>query len=140
MSKRIFLDTNIVLDYLSIREPFFCAIAGLITLADKSKLTLVVSPISFATLNYILSRHEGASGARDMLRLFRTLCHVSTVDNNTVDKALASTMKDFEDALQYFSALTSDCDLIITRDGKGFLESVIPVMTANEFLEGLKEF
>ena len=137
MRKRIFLDTNIVLDFLGEREPFYEPIAKIATLADKGKLTMVVSPISFATVNYFLSKYESPEIAREKLRKFKILCEVCSLNEQTIEKGLNSSIRDFEDALQYFSATESDCELIITRNGKDFKKSLLPVMTANEFLQSL---
>ena len=60
MKKRLFLDTNVILDLLGERDPYYDSIAKLATLADKGLIILVVSPISFATLNYFLSKFESA--------------------------------------------------------------------------------
>lgn len=119
------------------REPFYDPIAKIATLADKGKLTMVVSPISFATVNYFLSKYESPEAAKEQLRKFKILCEVSSINEQTIEKGLNSSIRDFEDALQYFSATESDCELIITRNGKDFKKSLLPVMTANEFLQSL---
>ena len=64
MSKRVFIDTNVMLDFLGERKPFYESIAKIATLGEKEKLTLVVSPISFATVNYFLSKFENSKTAR----------------------------------------------------------------------------
>ena len=61
------------------------------------------------------------------------------MDEQTVEKGLNTTIKDFEDALQYFSATESGCEIIITRNGKDFKHSLLPVMTASEFLKSLRD-
>ncbi|MEH6515002.1 MAG: PIN domain-containing protein, partial [Maribacter arcticus] len=58
MSKRIFIDTNVMLDFLVERKPFYESITKIDTLGEKEKLTLAFSPISFATVNYFLSKFE----------------------------------------------------------------------------------
>ncbi|MEO7315434.1 MAG: PIN domain-containing protein [Ginsengibacter sp.] len=131
------MDTNIVLDLLGEREPFYEPIAKIATLADKGELTMIVSPISFATVNYFLSKYESPEIAREKLRKFKILCEVCSLNEQTIEKGLNSSIRDFEDALQYFSATESECDLIITRNGKNFKKSLLPVMTANEFLQSL---
>lgn len=136
--KRLFLDTNVILDLLGERYPFYEPMAKIATLADKNLVTLVVSPISFATLNYFLSKFESPKIAREKLRKFNVICQISLVDEHVVEKGLNSSFKDFEDALQYFSALESECDFIITRNEKDFKTSAIPVMTADEFLSSIK--
>ncbi|MEW4925701.1 PIN domain-containing protein [Algibacter sp. 2305UL17-15] len=134
---RIFIDTNIMLDFLGERIPFYEPIAKLATLAEKEKLTMVVSPISFATVSYFLSKFENSKIAKEKLRKFKILCEICDLNEHTIEKGLNSDFEDFEDALQYFSATASDCDLIITRNGKDFKKVLIPVMTAHEYLKSL---
>ncbi|WP_340202530.1 type II toxin-antitoxin system VapC family toxin [Ascidiimonas sp. W6] len=137
MIKRIFIDTNVMLDLLGERKPFYEPIAKIATLAEKEKLTMVVSPISFATVNYFLAKFESGKIASEKLRKFKIISEICSLDEQTVEKALNSSIKDFEDALQYFSATESDCEIILTRNGKDFKKSVLPVMTADEFLKSL---
>ncbi|AXP81552.1 PIN domain protein [Mariniflexile rhizosphaerae] len=137
MIKRIFIDTNVMLDFLGERKPFYEPIAKIATLAEKEKLTMVVSPLSFATVNYFLSKFESPEISREKLRKFKIISEICSLDEQTVEKGLNASMKDFEDALQYFSATESDCEIIITRNGKDFKKSLIPVMTADEFLKSL---
>lgn len=137
MTKRIFLDTNVMLDFLGVRKPFYEPIAKIATLAEKGKLTMVVSPISFATVNYLLAKFENENIAREKLRKFKIICEICSLDEQTIEKGLNSSIKDFEDALQYFSATEAECEIIITRNGKGFKKSLLPVMTADEFLKSL---
>lgn len=138
MIKRLFIDTNIMLDLLGERIPFYEPIAKIATLAEKGKLKMVVSPISFATVNYFLSKFENSEIAREKLRKFSIISETCMLNEQTVEKALNSSFKDFEVALQYFSATESECEMIITRNGKDFKKSLIPIMTANEFLSSLK--
>ena len=131
---KLFLDTNVVLDLLAKRDLFYDSIAKIATLADKKELQLVASAITFTTTNYILSRHESQEVVLNKLRKFKIICEVSAVDENVIEKALNSSFKDFEDAVQYFSAIESNCQIIITRNGKDFKESEMPIMTADEYL------
>ena len=137
MSKRIFIDTNIMLDLLGERKPYYEPIAKIATLAEKGKLTMLVSPISFASVNYFIAKFESAKIAREKLRKFKVLCDISSLGEQTIEKALNSSVKDFEDALQYVSATESECEIIITRNGKDFKKSLLPVMTADEYLKSL---
>lgn len=134
MSKRIFLDTNIIIDLLGKRDPFYKEAARLCTLADKGIITIVSSPLSFATVHYILSKFLSPEIAREKLRKFKIICDVCIVDEQIIDKGLTSSFKDFEDSLQYFSAVASNCEVIITRNTKDFKNSHLPVMTAGEYL------
>lgn len=138
MNPRLFIDTNVILDLLAERDPFYLSTAQLTTLADKGKITFVVSPISFATVNYFLSKFETPEIAQEKLRKFRIICEISTLDGQIVEKGLNCFFPDFEDALQYYSAIDSDCQFIITRNGKDFKKSVIPIMTAEEYLYSIR--
>jgi predicted nucleic acid-binding protein len=139
MSKRIFIDTNIMLDFLGERKPFYEPIAKIATLAEKKKLTMIVSPISFATVHYFLVKFENPKIAREKLRKFKIISKVCSLDEQTIEKGLNSSIEDFEDALQYFGATESECQIIITRNGKDFKKSLLPVMTADEFLKSLNK-
>lgn len=137
MSKRVFLDTNIVLDLLGERDPFYISIAQIATLADQKKVKMIVSPISFAIVNYFLSKYNGIAIAKEKLRKFKILCEVSKIDESIVEKGLNSNFEDFEDSLQYYCAIDSKCDIIITRNAKDFKHSLIPVMSAEEYLKSI---
>ena len=134
MNKRLFIDTNIMLDLLGEREPFYAPVAQLATLAEKKEATMIVSPLSFATVNCLLSKFESPKIAKEKLRKFKILSEICTLSELTIEKALNSSFKDFEDAIQYFCAIDSNCEIIITRNGKDFKKSLIPVMTAKEYL------
>lgn len=139
MKDRLFIDTNIMLDLLGERLIFYESIAKLATLADKGRIQLVVSPISIATVNYFLTKSETSEIAMEKLRKFKILSEICKLDESIIEKGLNSSFKDFEDALQYFSAVNSDCEIIITRNGKDFKKSLIPVMTPDEYLNRFRE-
>ena len=134
---RIFLDTNVILDLLGERVPFFDAIAKVATLKKKKKLAIIVSPLSFTTIDYVLNKYESSESVLNKLRKFKIICEVCEVTEETIEKALNSNFKDFEDAVQYFTALQSNCSIIITRNGKDFKNATIPIMTAEEYLSSL---
>ena len=134
---RFFLDTNVILDLLGERVPFFDSIAKVATLADQKKLAIIVSPLSFTTIDYVLNKYESSESVLNKLRKFKIICEVCEVNEETIDKALNSNFKDFEDAVQYFTAIQSNCSIIITRNGKDFKNSTIPIMTAEEYLSSI---
>jgi predicted nucleic acid-binding protein len=139
MKARLFLDTNIMLDLLGERVPFYKPIAQIATLADKGEVTIVVSALSFATVSYFLSKYENSEKAKEKLRKFKIISEISDLDESTIEKGLNSKFSDFEDALQYLSALKSDCSILITRNGKDFKLSQIPIMTSEEYLLSIKK-
>lgn len=127
-----------MLDLLGERKPYYDSIAKLATLADKGQITMVVSALSYATVNYFLLKYENAAISMDKLRKFKIIAEICKLDDPIIEKGLNSNFSDFEDALQYFSALQSDCSILITRNGKDFKEAQLPIMTAEEYLVSLK--
>lgn len=136
-NNRLFLDTNVVLDFLAERHPFYESVVQIMSLAELGKVTIAASALSYATMDYFLSRAIGAEGSKDSLRKFRAISEISGVDESIIDKGLNSGFADFEDSLQYFCALQASCSIIITRNGKDFKKSVLPVMTPDEYLRSL---
>lgn len=131
---RVFLDTTVMIDLIIKREPFFNEIAAITTRAEKNKLNLFTSSLSFVNTFYIASKVNSKELVLETLRKFRIVCNVSIIDELNIDKSLISDFQDFEDAVQYNSALYHNCDYIITRDKIGFKNSKITVMTPTEFL------
>lgn len=134
---RLFLDTNIVVDLLDRREPFCHDAVRLFTMAYNKKVQIIVSPMTFTTASFLLRKH-GTEGVRILLSNLRQLARVATANERTIDDSLASRFNDFEDAMQYYTAVKANADIIITRNGKDFTQSKIPVMTASEFLASLR--
>ena len=136
---KLFWDTNVMLDFLGEREPFYISAAKIATLADKRRVKVIVSALSYATISYFLTKYEGLGKTKDKLRKFKVISELCELDELIIEKGLNSDFSDFEDSLQYFSALRTECDIIITRNGKDFKKSIIPVMTPDEFLNSIKE-
>ena len=136
--KKILLDTNIVLDLLARRMPNYNEAAELFSLADNKIIRLSISSLSLANTQYVLSRFKPQVEARKILRIFKVLVQVLSFDNKIADLALNSDLKDFEYAIQYYTAIENEQDLIVTRDLTGYKDSKIPVLTAGEFIKTLK--
>ncbi len=136
---KAFLDTNIVLDFLGEREPFYLSAAKIATLADKGKIEIVVSALSYVTVSYFLAKFEGIEKTKDKLRKFKVISNICELDEKIIEKGLNSDFSDYEDSLQYFSALRLECDILVTRNVKDFKGAQIPVMTPDEFLNSFKK-
>jgi predicted nucleic acid-binding protein len=137
MKKRIFLETNVMLDFLGERIPFYDSIARVLSFLESNKFTIIVSPISYATVSYFLSKSEGDRIAVEKLRKFKVISDVCIIDEQTIEKGLNSDFSDFEDALQFYNAVESNCDIILTRNAKDFKKATLPVMSPDEFLNSL---
>jgi len=133
--ERLLVDTNIVIDLLAKRNDFFLEAQELFTLADKKELKLFVSSLTFANTYYILSQKLKVKEARKILRKFKVLVEVLPMDDKIIDLSLDSEFKDFEDAIQYYSAIENGIAIILTRNLKDFKTSKIPVLTAKNYLE-----
>ncbi len=132
---RLLIDTNIVIDLLSKRDKYYDEAADLFSRADKKELELAISSLTFANTNYILSKLKSAKEAREILRKFKVLVELLSLDNKITELALSDDdFRDFEDGLQYYSAIENQIEIIITRNKKDFQKSKIPVLTAKEFL------
>lgn len=136
--QKLFLDTNIVIDFLRERKGFYEASAKILTLADKKLVKIFTSPISISNAYYIISKYENPQIALEKISKFKVLCKISIMDDEVIEKAIHSDFKDFEDALQYYSAIATKCDIIITRNEKDFKKARTPVMNASNYLEALK--
>lgn len=136
--EKVFVDTNIILDWLGKREPFFKYAKELFLKGEKKEIEVLVSTISFINTQYILRKQIGKEKANQTLAAMRTICTVCSSGEKEIDLALVSSFTDFEDAFQYYSALNNVAKVIITRNPKNFASSEIPIMSAEEYLKSLE--
>ena len=133
------IDTNVLLDHLAMREGFFQDAATIFSMVNDGYLTGIVSSVSILNCAYILPKHYAENAVleriKEMLRIFT----VSNVGAKTLEEAAELAPYDYEDTVQYLSALPYHPDLIITRDKKGFQGFDILVMTPAEFVRKAKE-
>lgn len=132
---KIFIDTNIILDVLQNRTAFRESSMAIMQMAINKDINLFASPLSFATCFYILRRELGRDATLQSLRSIKSFIEMTTMDNSQVSRALSSDMPDFEDMLQFESAIASGCDVIVTGNGKHFPQEWIPILTPSEFLD-----
>lgn len=134
MNSAVFLDTNILLDYVFERDPFFDEAVDLFQLRSNNELEFYVSALSLANLAYSIQRQKKNPGP--IINVFLDWMHVIALQKDTFLHTIPSAFKDFEDGLQYYSAATiKDMDAIITRNKKDFFPSSIPVLTASEYVK-----
>ena len=131
---KLLVDTNIVIDLLSRREEFYAEAQQLFTLSDYNKVKLFVSSLTIANTHFLLSREKTGAEARKILIKFKILAKVLPLTDKILELALVSDFKDFEDAIQYHTALENDLEIIISRNKKDFKNSILPVLTAKEYL------
>ncbi|HBB92807.1 MAG: hypothetical protein A2X22_11740 [Bacteroidetes bacterium GWF2_49_14] len=132
--KRILIDTNVILDLLAHRIPFYEATVGVFNLAAKKHISLFISALSVADTFYILRKTLGNKESLVVIRDLLSLAAILPVDQLTINQAIDSEFSDFEDAIQNQAALQNNMEILVTRDLTGFKSSPLPVMTPAEFL------
>lgn len=132
---RLFIDTDVALDLLGRREPHYDAAAQLFSLADKGKIKIAISSLSFSNLHYLLTRQCNAAESHRILRKFKVLVKVLAVDEKIIELALSSTFGDFEDAIQYYTAVENGIHLLLTRNIKDYKKAQIAIMTPEAYMK-----
>lgn len=132
---KLFIDSDIILDLLAEREPHYVHAARLFSLIDQNKITGYTSPLIFANLHYLLKKHTTNLLALKSLRKLKTLISILPIDERVIEQSLNSEFNDFEDAIQYFTAVNNGITQIITRNKTDYKRSKIDVLTAEEFLK-----
>lgn len=134
---KVFLDTNIVIDYLSKRKPFGekACLIFLLGQEPESEVELCISALSFTTIYYVLRRESSHQKLLGLLEDLRSLVMVLPADDEIIGKAIKSDFADFEDAVQYYTALSAGSDFIITRNVKDYAMAEVPVLAPEDFLK-----
>lgn len=131
----VFIDTNVIIDLLAKREPFYHESLQLFSLADSNHIQLTVSALSLVNTHYLLNDVMKLKDAKSIIGKFKVLVESHALNDKIIDLALNDfDFKDFEDGIQYYTALESKANSLITRNLKDFKHSKIPVMSPNEFL------
>jgi len=134
--KHYFVDTNVVIDMLANRDGFADAASEFFDSAGRGEINVSVCALSYSTIYYILKKYSGRDNALQCLRDLSEYVSVLPVNNSVIQQALCSEFSDYEDAIQYYSALQdSSIDAIVTRNAKDFALSRLPVLLPDEYLE-----
>lgn len=134
---KVLIDTNIIVDVALDREPFFTESDRILTLAEEGTIQGYISASTFSDLYYIIRRDKGRDWTLVFLRQLATFCQVATVDNSVISMALTSTFKDFEDAIQYSSAIVNRIDAIVTRNPRDFPVTAPRIVTPDRLIQEL---
>ena len=135
--KSIFIDSDVLLDIILERRPFYDWALGVLLLIDEGRYIGCTSVHALLNVHYLAKRYSGEKSARASIKLLATKLSVVTEDVSIVNEAIVSGFSDFEDAVQYYTAVSADADVIITRNIKDYKQSVLPVLTAEQFLKTL---
>lgn len=125
-----------MLDFGLRRVPFYLPSLNLFELCYESRLQGIASSNAFINTYYFL-RKFAPDVAMDSLKKLRSTISIVEVNEKIIDLALNSKFSGFEDAVQYYTAISASVDVIITRNIKDYKQSTIPVLTAEQFLRTL---
>ena len=133
---RLFLDANILVSVINKEYPLFTVTSRIISLADKSRFTLFTSPVCLAIAFYFAEKKYKSASAKKRIQILCDHMEIASANKNTVLQSLNNpAVNDFEDGLEYYSAVESKCDCIITEDVDDFYFSKIEVMNSEDFFE-----
>ena len=132
--KSIFFDINIILDIFLKREPFYSASAQVFSLVETRQFNGYLGALSYPILFYLLKKELDRNEAMALLKKIRIVLKTVPLVEKVVDSALSSDILDFEDAMQYYSALEVRSDYFITRNKKDYPTNLLQILTPDEFL------
>lgn len=135
---KIFLDANVLVAVLNRQYPLFTHAARIISLADNPKYRVYTSPICLAIAFYFAEKKSGAKRAKEKIALLSKKLEITSTDETAVKQTVENIkINDFEDGLEYYSALKSGCEVIVTEDTSDFYFSEISVLHCEAFVQSI---
>lgn len=134
MTDKVFVDSDICLDLLTARLPHYHSAARLFSLSETGRIKLSVSTLILANIHYILLRTHSASESRELLIALKKLVTTLAVTDHIIEQALHS---DFEDGIQYFTAVENHVKVLLTRNLRDYKTAKISVMTPEAYLKSI---
>lgn len=131
--RKVFVDTNIILDFVLCREGQQDAL-DLFQMAEEGKIELFVSFLTMANVAYVARKHRTKEELYEYLRELSSLFKILSMDETQFSEALATIVPDFEDLLQYVCARKNGCDCIVTNNVRDYSFSEIPIYKPTQFL------
>jgi len=137
---RVLIDTNILLDFLLQREPFFHDAERLFQAIDSGQIIGYATATTLTDIFYIARRHtRSIEQARQAVSETLTAMEICPLNREVLEVAFSSGLADYEDAIQVACAVAQGLDAILTRDSQGFLNSSVPALSVQECLHRLEE-
>ncbi|GBR75199.1 toxin PIN domain [Candidatus Termititenax aidoneus] len=135
----ILLDTNIILDVLLKRSPFYIEALKIFELAEADKINGFISATAFTDIYYLVRKVVGNKNVQKILRQLTAIFTILAVAEPEILNALDLQWKDFEDAVQYTTALGAQMDGIVSRNKQDYPDSKVPLYEPAEFLQKIIE-
>ena len=137
--EKVLIDTDVILDFFFDRKPFSEDSAKILSLCENGKIKGFVTSIMLSNIHYLLRKTATHEKVIEKLKVLLQIIDVIITDKKTVEDALNSEFKDFEDALQNFSAQnTNDIKIIVTRNIKDYKTSKLSVMKPETYLKTIQ--
>lgn len=134
MALRVLLDTNVVLDLLLARDPFYLDALQIFAMAEAKKADLLLSTDAISTICYVIAKNRNGKTARQAITSLLDYVSLATLDERSVRDGLVLGFADIEDALVAAVAQNNDAQFIVTRNAKDFKNSPVPAITPREFV------
>lgn len=131
---RVFLDSDVLLDLILNRYPFYYYVQALLAESTKRNFKICTSALAIANINYVLIKEIGSGNARQKIKDLILSIEVLSFESENIKQAIDSKFSDLEDAFQHFIAKKYACDVIITRNIKDYKQSEIRAYNAEDFL------
>jgi len=136
---RLFLDAIILVDVFQARPPFLEHSLQLWSLAENRKAEVFISAFSFNNIYYIMRKHSGMEAARRAMEVLNANFGVVPLGQDIINKAISAKKADFEDSLQFYSALSIGAESLVTRNVRDFPADILPILTPKAFLASFGE-
>ncbi len=133
------IDTNVIVDVLTRRDPFFADSSGVLDRAERGDFMAWVCATTVTTVFYLVRRHLGVEETVERIKDLTAICAVAPVNRSVIDAALHSHFTDFEDAVLHHSAVLAGADCIVTRNQVDFRDSTLLIYTPAQFLAALTQ-
>jgi len=133
------IDTNVIVDVLEQREPFFADSSRVLDRAERGEYSAWLCATTVTTVFYLVRRHLGKKETIERIRDLTAICAVATVNQSVVAAALESRITDFEDAVLDHAAVTAGADCIVTRNAADFRRSSLLIYSPSQFLSVLDQ-
>jgi predicted nucleic acid-binding protein len=136
---KVFIDANIIIATLNKEYPLFTWASRVLSLQGKNNITLFTSPLCLAIAFYFSGKKSGEKMAKKKIELLCRNMQITTIDEKITTQAIANPqVHDFEDGLEYYSAVQENCNFIVTENVEDFYFSEIEVVRCEEFLKRLR--
>lgn len=133
---KIFLDANVIIAVLNKEYPLFSYAARILSLTESTKFSLFTSPLCLAIAFYFAEKKSGSKTANKKLALLASKINITTINPSCIQRTLSNPrITDFEDGMEYYSALDSGCQMLITEDTDDFYFAEIQVMNSESFFK-----